>query len=457
VPWPKGKSSHCVLHVALATDECFLQAINDRIKDLDFHDTKVRVTNVDSQGSDANIVIQVIGEISNKGQPHKRFVQTFVLAEQTNGYFVLNDIFRYLAEELEEEEEQLQNDPVVHDGVQEPSPTAAVVEDEPVSENAVAENEEDLSKVDHKLEEVAQEEPAEEASPPPAVNGTPVPEDAEVVEAEDAPAAAVSTSEESSAQEPEKPVQEVTEPEKVQEPAPTPAKAAPKAAPAPSGPPKPATPRTWANLAASAHKVATPAVPAQSTPQTASQPKAAAPAPSQTTTAPSAQVSTPAREASPSNSQGDSEWQSVTAHKKEQARAQNQGPASEPDQKRAYIKNVYSQVDEVSLKSAMSKFGDVEYLDISRQKNCAFVDFKTPAGFQNAVKNNPHTIAGIEIKVEERRLRPNFNAPFSRGGGAPRGRGGVGGQGGPRGGFQPRGGRGGSISRGTPRGAPQEA
>jgi hypothetical protein len=435
-----------------------LQAINERIKDLDFHDTKVRVTNVDSQGSDANIVIQVIGEISNKGQPHKRFAQTFVLAEQTNGYFVLNDIFRYLAEEPEEEEEQLQNDTDAHPGVQEPSPTAAVAEDEPVSENVTAESEKDLSKVDHKLEEVAQEEPAEEAaSPPPAaVNGTPVPEDAEVVEAEDAPVAAVSAGEESSAQEPEKLVEEVAEPEKLEEPAPTPAPAAPKAAPAPSGPPKPATPRTWASLAASAHKVATPAVPAQSASQAPSQPKVAAPAPSQPATAPSAQESTPAREPSPSNSQGDSEWQSVTAHKKEQARVQNQGPASEPDQKRAYIKNVYSQVDEVSLRSAMSKFGDVEYLDISRQKNCAFIDFKTPAGFQNAVKNNPHTVAGIEIKVEERRLRPNFNAPFSRGG-APRGRGGIGGQGGPRGGFQPRGGRGGSISRGAPRGAPQEA
>jgi len=29
-------------------------------------------------------------------------VQTFVLAEQLNGYYVLNDIFRYLADEDEE-------------------------------------------------------------------------------------------------------------------------------------------------------------------------------------------------------------------------------------------------------------------------------------------------------------------------------------------------------------------
>ena len=37
------------------------RAINHRIKELDFQDCKVRITNVDSQASDANIVIQVRG------------------------------------------------------------------------------------------------------------------------------------------------------------------------------------------------------------------------------------------------------------------------------------------------------------------------------------------------------------------------------------------------------------
>jgi len=88
-------------------------------------------------------------------------------------------------------------------------------------------------------------------------------------------------------------------------------------------------------------------------------------------------------------------------------------------------------------------------------QNCAFVDFKTPAGFQSAVAANPHTVNGIEIKIEERRQNPGqFRGGFARGG-APRGRGNMGGQG-PRGGFNPRGGRGGSI-RGNRGGAPQEA
>ena len=86
-------------------------------------------------------------------------------------------------------------------------------------------------------------------------------------------------------------------------------------------------------------------------------------------------------------------------------------------------------------------------------QNCAFVDFKTPAAFQGAIAANPHTVNGVELKVEERRQRPEqFRGGFSRGA-ARGGRGGVGGQA-PRGGFQPRG-RGGPIRGG--RGAPQDA
>ncbi|PVH97822.1 hypothetical protein DM02DRAFT_65262 [Periconia macrospinosa] len=425
------------------------KAINDRIKELDFHDTKVRVTNVDSQGSDANIVIQVIGEISNKGQPHKRFVQTFILAEQTNGYFVLNDIFRYLSEEPEEEEELQQELSTSAAGAQESAPAAVAPEGEEEKQNAeVPSSEENLAKVDNKLEEATKEEPADEKPVPAAVNGTAATEASEAVPTEDTSAAV-----EESSTEPEVPAQEeVAEPEKPKDPTPTPVPAAPKPAPVatPAAPPKPAAPRTWASLAASAHKVAMPAVPSSSQPAPSQAKAAATPAPSQPSAVP-AQVSAPAREASPANSQSDaSGWQSVGGHKKEQSRGQTQA-TSEADQKRAYIKNVYSQVEEGALRSAMSKFGEVEYLDISRGKNCAFVDFKTAAGFQAAVNANPHTVNGIEIKVEERRTRPP-QPFFSRGGGAPRGRGGMGGS--QRGNNFQRGGRGGSV-RG--RGGAQDA
>lgn len=418
--------------------------INERIKELDFKDTKVRVTNVDSQGSDANIVIQVIGEISNQGQPHKRFVQTFVLAEQTNGYFVLNDIFRYLAEEPEEEEEL--HEPASN-GIEEPASTVVPVAEQDISQGEVASSEEDLTKVDQKLEEVAQEEPVVEdiTGTGPTEEAAPAEKAPEVQEA--APAAP-----EEAAKEAPAPAQQVIEEEKPKDPAPTPAPAAKAAAPVamPAGPPKPAAPRTWASLAASAHKVATPVVAAPAAQQVPKEAKAAAPA--QPAPTASAQAPAPAREQSPATSQGEAAgWQSVTGHKKEQSRAQNQAPAAEADQKRAYIKNVYSQVQEGSLRAALSKFGEIEYLDLSRGKNAAFVDFKTPAGYQAAVAANPHTVDGVELKVEERRPRPQqFSGSFPRGGGSQRGRGGPGG---PRGGFVPRG-RGGAA-RG--RGAPQES
>jgi hypothetical protein len=442
------------------------QAINKRIKELDFKDTKVRVTNVDSQGSDANIVIQVIGEISNQGQPHQRFVQTFVLAEQTNGYFVLNDIFRYLADEPEEEDDQ-QESAAPANGVTEPASTVAVPEDADLGKSdEVATSEEDLNKVNEKLQEAAEEEPSvEEATP--AAPAQQVPEEVEQPAAGEAPAAV----EEKANDEPEAATEEATEPEKPAAPTQTPApqKAAPVAMP--SGPPKPAAPRTWASLAASAAKVATPIVNAPASQQAPSQSKAATPAQPTAAAAPS-QTPAPARDQSPAASQGEAAgWQTATGHKKEQSRAQNQGPAADPDQKRAYLKNVYSQVDDAALKAALTKFGEIDNIDISRVKvceisctminqlipsqNCAFVDFKTPAGYQAAVAANPHTINGIELKVEERRQNPGqFNrGSFPRGGGAPRGRGGMGGNA-PRGNFQPRG-RGGPMrGRG---GAPQEA
>ena len=44
--------------------------------------------------------------MSNASGPWRKFTQTFFLAEQPNGYYVLNDIFRYLKEDGEDEDEE---------------------------------------------------------------------------------------------------------------------------------------------------------------------------------------------------------------------------------------------------------------------------------------------------------------------------------------------------------------
>ncbi|KAJ3211402.1 hypothetical protein HDU82_005966 [Entophlyctis luteolus] len=78
--------------------------IQARIAELDFEDCKVLVSNVDSQLShNGCIVVMVLGEMSNKQASSHKFCQCFVLAEQPSGYFVYNDIFRFLKEDIDNE------------------------------------------------------------------------------------------------------------------------------------------------------------------------------------------------------------------------------------------------------------------------------------------------------------------------------------------------------------------
>ncbi|WFD27562.1 hypothetical protein MNAN1_002561 [Malassezia nana] len=82
------------------------QQIHEKIMSLGLDDTKVVVLSVDSQSSaDGGIIVQVLGELSNQGGTWRKFVQTFFLAAQTNGYYVLNDIFRYIQVDSDDAEE----------------------------------------------------------------------------------------------------------------------------------------------------------------------------------------------------------------------------------------------------------------------------------------------------------------------------------------------------------------
>ncbi|SCZ93114.1 BZ3500_MvSof-1268-A1-R1_Chr6-2g08470 [Microbotryum saponariae] len=81
------------------------QEIHHKLMSLKFEDCKVYISNVDSQSSaEGGIIVQVIGEQSNHGGPWRKFSQTFFLAEQPNGYFVLNDICRYIKEEGDDDD-----------------------------------------------------------------------------------------------------------------------------------------------------------------------------------------------------------------------------------------------------------------------------------------------------------------------------------------------------------------
>ncbi|PLB33402.1 NTF2 and RRM domain protein [Aspergillus candidus] len=427
------------------------KAINDKIKQLDFQECKVRVLNVDSQASFDNILVSVIGEISNKSEPSRKFVQTFVLAEQPNGYYVLNDIFRYL---VEEEEEVVNEEsapapaaapaaPAEKPAVEAVAPAAeeaapAAVDDAPASEEAVAavQAEEKVEKPEENGAEVQPEAPA------PQTNGAQVEAATEVAK-------------------PTEP--EVVQPEKpaTPEPTPEPTQAPVQEAPAPAKenvPPARAVPKTWANIASKITGAAAPVVPAvPAAPAAPAKPAAAAaataaPAAAAAPTAPAsgsapAPAAAPAAapESTPAQPSTDSAgWQTAGhEHKKTQSRA------GEEQGVQAYVKNVTDKVDASLLRQALSRFGKLNHFDVSRTKNCAFVEFADAAAYAAATAANPHQIGTEKIYVEERRPRASAygNANYGAGrGGAGRGRGDRAGSQG-RGGFQ-RDGRGGFAPRG---------
>lgn len=300
---------------------------------------------------------------------------------------MLNDIFRYLLEDEEEADgaEGVQRT-AAETGVQEQPPTAT--NDIPqtlTSTEDIATQEHDATVVDQALEKAIEEQPAlTEEKPPGEVDG--VLEPADILEAEEAPVAAVSATDAT----PE-PVAEATEPlqevpslesEKPQDPEPTPVASPPKPTPAqpaaaatPAAPPKPAAPKTWASMLAS-NRAPVPAIPSPSpAPSPAIAPKAApvAPNPASQAAAPTpAAVQVPPTEVpEPSDTpvSTGSEWQTAGAdHGKKQNRQQQQTAQQPAENSRGYIKNVSETVDGNALRAALSKAGEVTYLDINRAK-----------------------------------------------------------------------------------------
>ena len=142
------------------------QEIHNKITSIGFEDCKVFIHSVDAQSSaNGGIIIQVIGEMSNHGDTWRKFVQTFFLAEQPNGYFVLNDIFRFLKEET------LEGDGMDDSDI--PEPTTTVPEPVPAAQTVVA------------APEPTYELPRE-PTPPPAAVEDPVPVIAASVVADEA-------------------------------------------------------------------------------------------------------------------------------------------------------------------------------------------------------------------------------------------------------------------------------
>lgn len=73
------------------------QSINDMICSLGYKNYKAEIKTADAQQSYKDgVTVLVTGYLTGKDNMRKQFTQTFFLAPQDKGYFVLNDVLRFV-------------------------------------------------------------------------------------------------------------------------------------------------------------------------------------------------------------------------------------------------------------------------------------------------------------------------------------------------------------------------
>ena len=73
------------------------QGINDKILSFDYKEYKAEIETADAQNSYKDgVTVLVTGCLTSKDNLKRKFAQSFFLAPQENGFFVLNDVFRYV-------------------------------------------------------------------------------------------------------------------------------------------------------------------------------------------------------------------------------------------------------------------------------------------------------------------------------------------------------------------------
>ncbi|KAL9239467.1 hypothetical protein vseg_013785 [Gypsophila vaccaria] len=86
------------------TSATTMQGINEKILSLNYDDFVAEIKTADAQQSLGDgVVVLVTGYLTEKENIRKKFAQTFFLAPQEKGYYVLNDVFRYIEDEAEGE------------------------------------------------------------------------------------------------------------------------------------------------------------------------------------------------------------------------------------------------------------------------------------------------------------------------------------------------------------------
>lgn len=74
-----------------------MKGINEKILSLNFKEFKAEIKTADAQKSHKEgVTVLVTGCLTGKDNLRRKFAQSFFLAPQDNGFFVLNDVFRYV-------------------------------------------------------------------------------------------------------------------------------------------------------------------------------------------------------------------------------------------------------------------------------------------------------------------------------------------------------------------------
>lgn len=442
------------------------EAIYSKIKELNFHDCHTKIRQVDSHSTvGGGVVVQVSGELSNDGQPMRRFMQTFVLApgEGPKRYYVHNDIFRYQDEVFSEdtsdepadgtvdsegEEEHPQQVPVNNvSSYDQTKQEQAIVQDIP-SENLyyaesgqtngstallnqeplLDEEDDDEGEESLELQEVVIDKHPQNAHQEPVRETSAV---IQLPEEEEEPLPANDQSGDTPF-EPEQPEVDDTE-------GPEGARTEPEAPleDIMGEPTEPAQekPKTWAALAASR----APAAPTNTAPTTNSRPsRQPQPAPAQT-------VFTP-----PPRPQATSARQSKETRGGPGTREARMSARNAPDNHQVFIGNLPNNIKDDEVRNVFAKYGTILEIRLN-PKNFGFVIFNSPEPVEQILSNRPIKIGNHEINIEEKKP----SGTVGRGSGGNR-RGGSGGaRGNARGGASGGGGqvgRGGTGSRSSNRG-----
>ncbi|KAL2631740.1 hypothetical protein R1flu_016426 [Riccia fluitans] len=349
--------------------------IHNKVMALDYGDFKAEIITVDSQDSfSGGVLVMVTGSLSSKLQGKRNFVQSFFLAPQEKGYYVLNDIFRYLDEEPITTRSRELPLPVHSNGIPEPPPVHNVVEQEPTH-----------SADHHEVrEEVASSQPSE----------------VEVDEIFDIPDQQVEVSE----PEEDAGIEELTHVETtpvIDEP-PSPMAEPPVAAP----PVEEVTGEAPKKSYASILRHQTTGTPVQPPAFNAAS-KAAAPAPERPSVTPGFQAS------------------SAVAHSSQEVFDDGVPLENEADGRSVYVKNLPMNVGIPQLEEEFLRFGPIKpggvYVRSQKQGVCyGFVEFEDASSATSAIESPPITIGGRQVFIEEKKQ-------MGRGGG--RGRAPVGGRG----------------------------